>query len=90
VCEQAAKELRAQPRSKALPPVIVSTGSEAETAAFAKRVDVTGVTFRTPESLAPEVRTKYSKTPQVFLVNGGMVTRVCGSVVECASTGQSK
>ncbi|MCU1230638.1 MAG: hypothetical protein JWO97_3522 [Acidobacteria bacterium] len=89
-CEEAAGELRALPLSKAVPPVIVSTGNEAETAAFAKRLDVAGLVFRTPESLAPEVRTKYSKTPQVFLVNGGMITTVCGSVGECATRIQSR
>jgi hypothetical protein len=90
VCEEAAEELRKAPLSKAVPPVIVSTGNASETAAFEKRLNVAGLVFRTPESLAPEVRTKYSKTPQVFLVNGGMVTTVCGSVGECAARVQSK
>jgi hypothetical protein len=82
-CEEAAGEIASRRRSMKVPPVIVSIGNAADTDAFTKRLALPGLVFRTPESLAPQVRTKFAKAPQVFLVTGGIVSTVCGSVGEC-------
>jgi hypothetical protein len=82
-CDEAAGEIRRRRRSMTVPPVIVSTGNAADTAAFTKRLDLPGLVFRTPDALAAQVRTKFAKAPQVFLVTQGTVTTVCDSVDEC-------
>ncbi|HEY0141818.1 MAG TPA: hypothetical protein VGF48_13045 [Thermoanaerobaculia bacterium] len=82
-CDEAASEIRDRRRSMIVPPVVVSTGNAVDTAAFAKRLNLVGLVFRTPDTLAPQVRTKFAKTPQVFFVTRGTVTAVCASVEEC-------
>jgi hypothetical protein len=82
-CDEAADEIRKRRSSMNVPPVIVSTGTAVDTAVFTKRHDLPGLVFRAPDALAPQVRTKFAKTPQVFLVTHGSVTTVCGSVEEC-------
>ena len=82
-CEEETRELRARRHDGSMPPMIVSTGTAADTAAFAQRLDVTGITFRLSESVAPEVRVKYSRTPQVFVAARGTVMTVCASVAGC-------
>jgi len=82
-CIAAARDLASIRREMKIPPVVISTSTAAQTAAFGQRYGLDGILFRVTDSTSRTIRRKLSGNPQIMLVNDHSVVRTCPTVREC-------
>jgi hypothetical protein len=68
-----------------VPPIVISVGGAAQTAAFARRFHIDPVTFRLAPATSRTIARKLSGTPQILLVNDRSVIRSCSKVSDCVT-----
>ncbi|HWW62348.1 MAG TPA: hypothetical protein VN181_13330, partial [Thermoanaerobaculia bacterium] len=68
-----------------VPPIVISVGDAAQTAAFASRFHIAPVTFRVAPATSRTIARKLSGTPQILLVDDRSVIRSCSKVSDCVT-----
>jgi len=86
-CEEAARDAAKIRERAGTPLIIVSNGNAQDTAAFANRFGLAGITFRATPTTAPTLRRKLESTPQVLLSDDRRIIQTCTSVAECVDAG---